>query len=242
VPNKPKVATQRNRRAKLEELRKQQRAAERRKTLVFVGIASVIALAIVVAAAIPIYNEWRNDPARRSISSFGVSMAAAQCDNEQAEPATGTGDHVGPGTDKANITKVEYATVPPTFGKHFPVPAPFTRKFYTVSDRPPMEQLVHNLEHGYNVVWYDDTIKGEQLDDLRALSEKIGNDTDGNPYFIISAWDKAYGNFPQGKHVGMSHWGAKQGIRQLCGQASGAAIDRFVKAHPKSDSPEPNAA
>jgi len=242
VPNKPKVATQKNRRAKLEEVRRQQRAAERRKTLVFVSIASVIALAIVAAAAIPLYNEWRNDPSRRSFSSFGVALASAQCDAEQTEAASGTNDHVGPGTERADVTKVDYKTVPPSFGQHFANPAPFTRKFYTVDDRLPMEQLVHNLEHGYNVVWYDETIQGEQLDDLRALSEKIGNDEGGSPHFIVAAWDTAYGAFPEGKHIGMSHWGASQGIRQMCGQLSGEAIERFVKAHPKSDSPEPNAA
>jgi Protein of unknown function (DUF3105) len=242
VANRPKVATQKNRRAKIEEVRRQQRAAERRKTLIFVGVAAVIALAIVAAAAWPLYSEWRDDPSRQSVSDFGVALASAQCDTEQTAPASGTNEHVGPGTEKPDATKVNYPTVPPAFGQHFAQPAPFTRKFYTASDRPPMEQLVHNLEHGYNVVWYDDTVKGEQLDDLRALAEKIGNDEDGNPYFIVSAWDTAYGAFPAGKHIGMSHWGAKQGIRQMCGQVSGEAIERFVKAHPKSDSPEPNAA
>jgi hypothetical protein len=242
VPNKPKVATQKNRRAKIEELRRQQRAAERRKTLVFVGIASVIALAIVAAAAWPLYTDWRDDPSRQSISAFGVSLASAQCGAEQTDQASGTNEHVGTGTQKPNVTKVDYKTVPPAFGQHFAQPAPFARKFYTASDRPPMENLVHNLEHGYNVVWYDDTIQGDQLDDLRTVAEKIGNDKDGNPYFIASAWDTAYGAFPAGKHIGMSHWGTKLGTRQLCGQFSGEAIERFAKAHPKSDSPEPNAA
>lgn len=240
MPNKPKVATQKNRRAKLEEVRRQQRAAERRKTMVFVSIAAVIALAIVGAAAVPLYNEWRDDPSRRSYSEFGVALASAQCDAEQTGPVSGTNVHVGPGTDRADVTKVDYDTVPPVSGEHFAAPAPFTRKFYTTSDRPPMEQLVHNLEHGYNVVWYDDTIQGGQLDDLRALAEKVGNDDDGNPYFVLSAWDPAYGQFPAGKHLGMSHWGANQGFRQMCGQFSGEAIERFVKAHPKSDSTEPN--
>jgi thymidylate synthase len=241
VPNKPKVATQKNRRAKLEEVRRQQRAAERRKTLVFVGVAAVIALGIVAAAAIPLYNEWRNDPANKSISDFGVALASAQCGSEETAPASGTNEHVGPGTQQPDVTKVKYKTVPPAFGQHYATPAPFTRKFYTATDRPPMEQLVHNLEHGYNVVWYDETITGEQLDDLRTLSEKIGNDDDTS-HFIVSAWDPAYGAFPKDKHIGMSHWGAKQGIRQLCSQVSGEAIERFVKAHPKSDSPEPGAA
>ena len=39
-------------------------------------------------------------------------------------------------------------TVPPSFGPHRPIPAPFERRFYTAQDRPEIETLVHNLEHG----------------------------------------------------------------------------------------------
>jgi hypothetical protein len=58
----------------------------------------------------------------------------------------------------------------------------------------------------------------------------------------VSRWDEAYGTFPEGKHVALSHWGAEQGHRQLCGQVSGEVVNRFIERFPASDSPEPNAA
>ena len=43
---------------------------------------------------------------------------------------------------------------PPDSGSHYANPAPFTKHFYAEADRPAVETLVHNLEHGYTVVWY----------------------------------------------------------------------------------------
>ena len=73
-----------------------------------------------------------------------------------------------------------------------------------------MEQLVHNLEHGYTIVWYDDTIKGDQLDELKDIAASARTEDAVGPTgkFIVSAWDDAYGDFPSGKHIGISHWGA----------------------------------
>ena len=60
--------------------------------------------------------------------------------------------------------------------------------------------------------------------------------------FIVSAWDTAYGTFPAGKNIGMSHWGATTAHRQLCGAVSGEAIKKFVTSYPYSDAPEPQGA
>jgi hypothetical protein len=230
------------RRAKVEEMRRQQAAKERRKTAIFVGISIVLGLGLIGAAATPAILKSINDPAKKAVSSFGVSASAASCDAPTTDVATGTGDHVGPGTNKPNVSSVKYSTVPPSSGQHFPVPLPLERKFYSAQDRPKMENLVHNLEHGYTVVWYDDTVKGDQLKALQDLADKIGGAANTRK-FIVSAWDPAYGAFPAGKHVGLSHWsGNKQGHRQLCGQVSGKVIDEFVKKYPSTDAPEPNGA
>jgi Protein of unknown function (DUF3105) len=241
VATKSNKTQVKDRKARVEEMRRQQKAQERRKNVLFIGIAGVVAVAIILAAGIPTFLNYLNDPARQEASSFGVSAAAASCDAVVSEEGSGVGTHVGPGTDSPDTTRVEYATVPPTSGQHYAFPAAFSRKFYTADDRPPMEQLVHNLEHGYTVVWYDDTIEGEQLDVLKDLSKKISS-LDGSEKFIVSAWDASYGDFPEGKHVALSHWGAEQGHRQLCGEVSGEAIEAFVTTYPSTDSPEPNGA
>ena len=139
------------------------------------------------------------------------------------------------------MARVAYATVPPTFGEHYPNPAPFGRIFYSERDRPAMEVLVHNLEHGYTVVWYDSTVTGAQLTALESLSQRLTLDA-GKEKLIVSAWDPSYGTFPAGKHIAFGHWTAKQGVRQLCGQVSGEALQTFMNNHPSTDAPEPNGA
>ncbi len=49
------------------------------------------------------------------------------------------------------------------------------RKLYTKEDRPPLGRLVHNQEHGYTILWYDETIAGDadEMDTLRGLAGKF---------------------------------------------------------------------
>ena len=230
----------RDRRAKVEEMRRAEQARERRKSMLFIALAVVVGLALIAAAAVPAYLKSRNDPAKKSLASFGVPASAADCAKVQTTKATNSTElrnHVEDGT------KETYKTVPPSYGAHWGAPAFPAREFYTAGDRPEMEQLVHNMEHGYTVVWYDDTIKGAALDDLTDISASAREKDPVNPgnKFIVSAWDDAYGKLPAGKHVAMSHWGAQDSHIRLCGAVSGAVVNDFIKAFPASDSPEGNA-
>ena len=140
-------------------------------------------------------------------------------------------------------TVEKYESVPPSYGPHWGTPVFPARTFYSDRDRPQMEQLVHNLEHGYTILWYDATIKGKQLDTLEDLAQSASNSDMAGPgnKFIVSAWDDSYGKFPSGKHLGMSHWGAQASAIQLCGKVSGDAVQKFMTQFPASDAPEPNA-
>jgi len=233
VGNKSK---QQDRRARVEEMRRQQKAAERRKSVLLIGTAAVIALAII---AVPVYMEFdrrRNDPTNKAIDSFGVAAAQASCDPVTDDPATGESDHVSEGT------RITYTTVPPSSGRHYPVPASIgSRGFYTAEDRPRVEQLVHNLEHGYTVLWYSPSLPDEQKTQLRDLAARLTSEAKYRK-FIASAWDESYGKFPAGKAIALSHWTRGEGHRQFCGQLSGAAVKTFMDTHPASDSVEPNAA
>ena len=241
MANKTKQAD-RDRRAKIEAMRKAEQAKERRKSMLFILVAAVVGIGLVAAAAVPAYLDRRNDPANKDLASFGVSAASAGC--SAVQPSKGTNNeadrkHVEDGTTE------DYATVPPSYGPHWSAPVFPAREFYTARDRPQMEQLVHNLEHGYTILWYDDTIKGAQLDELKSIAASARADEDAvgpNGKFVVSAWDDAYGDFPAGKHLGMSHWGAADSFTQVCGKVSGAAVQKFIEDHPASDSPEPNAA
>jgi hypothetical protein len=240
VANKPKVQD-RDRRVKIEAMRKAEQAKERRKSMIFVFVAIVVGVGLIGAVAVPSYLAKRNDPANKSVTSFGVALAAASCSSVQTSKGTNTTalrTHVKDGTIE------KYATVPPSYGPHWATPIYPSREFYTVRDRPQMERLVHNLEHGYTLVWYDSTIKGDALQQLKDLATSARNSKQAGPgqKFIVSPWDDAYGAFPAGKHIGMSHWGAKDSHVQLCGKVSGAAVQDFMTNYPSTDAPEPNVA
>jgi hypothetical protein len=226
-----------SRRVKIDELRAQQKATERKRSMIFVGIAIVVGLGLIAAAAIPLIRQ--NQDRTRDIASFGVSAADAGCGEIFDDPAEGVGDHVGPGTDTPDTTRVEYTTQPPSSGQHFIEPLTFDRHFYSRSDIPVLENLVHNLEHGYTIVWYDDQVSDEDVDALESLADRMAVDV---PKFIVTAWDSEdRGDFPEGD-IAISHWTDGTGHRQYCSRASGEAIQDFVTQFPSSDSPEPNAA
>jgi hypothetical protein len=233
---KKKQNAAKDRRDTIEALRREQKRKERRKTLVFVGIAGALGLGLVAAAAVPAVLDRANDPARQELAAFGVSTASASCDPVQDVKVHGQSEHVDVGTD------IDYDSAPPVSGKHYAQPAPFSRKFYTPADRPPVEQLVHNLEHGYAIVWYDSALKGDDVKALEDLSQRGPKEKETGGKFIVAPWSESDGGaFPQGKHIALTRWGAQAGWKQYCGQLSGEAVRDFVKAHPYTDSPEPNA-
>jgi len=237
--------SEKSRKETLEAMRREQRAAERRKTLLFVGIAAVVAIALVGVATFGFLREKANDPASKALSTFGVSAADASCDAIVDDKATGSSVHVGPGTDQPDKTTVKYATVPPTSGEHFNQPDISGRNFYTSEDAPPVEQLVHNLEHGYNVLWYDDTVGADQRDVLEDLATRTAAMDETAGKVKVVPWDTSRGEFPEGKHVAFSHWSGgdtQMGHRQVCGSLSGEAFESFIKKYPRTDAPEPNGA
>ena len=225
-----------SRRVKVDELRAQQKAAERKRSLIFVGIAVVVGLGLIAAAAIPIIQ--RNMEADKALAEFGVSAADAGCGEVQDDAAEGVGDHVGPGTEFPGTTRVEYTTSPPSSGQHFAQTAGFDRHFYGRSDIPILEELVHNLEHGYTIVWFDEEVSDDDVATLEALADRVSADV---PKFIVSAWDSDdRGAFPEG-HIAIAHWTDGTGHRMYCERPSGEVIDDFMTQFPYTDSPEPNA-
>jgi len=230
-----------DRRERLEAVQREQKAAQRKRN-VTTAVVGVAAGALIIGGTLfAISNQQKNKPENRSASRYGVSASAAACDGVLESPSSSSGNHVGPGTNTPKETHVNYSTIPPTGGPHFPVWLESSINFYSVADKPKVENLVHNLEHGYTVVWYLPTLPADQVSALKGLSATIAAKLPGNK-FIVAPWDTTRGDFPAGKTVAISHWGTKHGYRQFCGQVSGEAIQQFVDAHPSTDSPEPNAA
>jgi hypothetical protein len=237
VGNSPKPKQGATRREAVEAMRRQQSQADRRRTVLMVVVAVVVGLGIVAATAVPAIVKAANDPKKKDVASFGVAAAEAGCSAPVSKTATGAGEHVDPGTH------VDYAESPPAFGKHDGQYITDPRHFYATRDVPPVEKLVHSLEHGYTIVWYDATVKGAQLEALQGLATRMPEEKNPGRWFMVAPWTaqdaSSRGAFPAGKHVAITHWGAKQGTWQYCAKPSGEAVEKFVAAHPYTDAPEP---
>jgi hypothetical protein len=236
---------ERDRRAVVEQMRRDQQRAERRRTIVVISACVAVALVIVALAAIPLIRQQKVQAG--ALTTIGASESAAGCQELVKKDATGQQEH------KPEGSTINYPDSPPAFGPHYPTPAPFARKFYTADDRPKLETLVHNLEHGYTLLWYDETVakNDTELDQVKAIASKFEGDklTDK---FIALPWRPEDGKaFPDGTHIALTHWSVgggkpgatakQQGIWQYCGKPSGAVVSTFMKDYPYTDSPEPQA-
>ena len=236
------------RKAKIAQMQREAKAAERRRTLTVVAAVATVVVLMAGAVTYAIVTDKNRVPGG-ALTSLGVSPAAAACDPVTTDAPNGSGEHVGPGTSKPNETRVKYTTVPPSSGPHYVSPEYPNREFYTVADRPRIETLVHNLEHGYTLLWYDSTTTAQQLATLKAITAKANATTAARNKFIVSAWDNSYGSFPAGKHFALSHWSGEPGAaatkqaghRQLCANVSGAVVNSFITAYPLTSAPEAGA-
>jgi hypothetical protein len=156
-----------DRRAVVEQLRKEQQRAEKRRTSIIIVACAVVALAIIAVPAWQLFQQ--EQAAAGDLDTLGVAAGQAGCQDVVTKSAEGMNDHREEGS------AIVYPDAPPAFGPHYNVTAGFARKFYSTSDRPDLPYLVHNLEHGYNIVWYDETIADDrdQLAAVRAIASKF---------------------------------------------------------------------
>jgi hypothetical protein len=231
----PKDSTRRNdtrrmnkdRRARLEELRKQQRAAERRKNFLFAGAAILIALGLIAAAVIPAYL---NDQAKAAKKKTGYQASptkaekAAGCLGVHNDPLSPAAQHLTTSIDyskeKFGDTRGGTPAIPPTGGKHNPNTLNDQQRFYPLAQQPRPERAVHELEHGYVVVWYDSKLPADQVAKLQGLA------TQGNlDHLLVVGWWQ--GDLPLGKHVVLTSWGRTD----RCATVSDSVVSSFYQAH-----------
>ncbi len=92
---------------------------------------------------------------------------------------------------------------------------------------------MHNLEHGYTLLWYDGTVAVEQdeLAAVKAIAAKFSGEAPSK--FIAAPWTSKDGKaFPAGTHVALTHWSAgkdpadkkQKGVWEYCGKPSGAVV------------------
>lgn len=233
------------RRALAEQMRTEQARKERFRSLSILGVCVLIVAGLIGSAVFVAVKDSRDKEAakKRDLASIGADAAAAACDPIASKPLTAQGIH-----DDQSAT-ISYDAAPPAAGNHRSSPAPFARFFYDAKERPQVETLVHNLEHGYVIAWYDETVAANkaQLDELKAIAEKYNLN---NQRFIVAPWTGADGAaFPEGKHVAYTRWSADEaspgdfskqaGNTQYCGSVSGKVAEDFFNKWPNEQSPEP---
>ena len=229
------------RRAIAEKLRKEQQRKERRRGLLILGGSIVLVVGLLAAALVPYIKDQREESKAQGtpLAQLGATVSSAACDPVEKEKATGNNDHVPP------PTKIPYPQAPPASGPHWGnfLQGSEIRSFYSSEDRPELERLVHSLEHGHTILWYDATVKPgtDAYKSVQAIAGKFG-ETDK---FMAAPWTSKDGKgFPEGKHVALTHWTGsedQQGITQYCAAPSGSVLADFMKDYPASDAPEPNA-
>ncbi|MEO7421214.1 MAG: DUF3105 domain-containing protein, partial [Ornithinibacter sp.] len=226
-----------NRRAIAEQMRKEQARKERRRSVLILGGSVVVVLGLLAAAVIPYVKNVREErkAAGTPLADFGVSASAAKCSPVTKKKATGNNNHLDVNQ------KIPYPDAPPASGPHWGnfLQGSELRPFYTTSDRPPVERLVHSLEHGHTILWYDDTVTqgSKSYQDLKTIADKLGTDA----YFMVAPWTASDGaQFPSGKHLALTHWTGprnQEGVTQYCAAASGSAVESFTKDYPASNAP-----
>lgn len=236
-----------DRRQVIDDIRRKQKSAEKRQGMAIVGVCIAVALIIVGVAA---YNPVKTAIQKARYSGTPLDEIGAKadvCKKVETKVATGSGEHVPTGT------QVTYDDAPPAFGSHWNeagiAPDPAANRFYTADGRPELESLVHNLEHGYSILWYDETAADDtsEVAAIKAIAATLDeNDSNGRLKFKAVPWTKKDGKaFPKGQHIAFTHWTQdattqeQLGVWQYCSEVSGAALEKFMLDYPFTNSPEP---
>jgi hypothetical protein len=112
------------------------------------------------------------------------AVGAQQPDDGQTHVAQGT-DCRAPGAS-GECGADPYSSLPAASGPHWNGPAN-----WGVYTTPQIEtQLIHNLEHGGVVIWYDpDALDADQVDELsRYVTTQVSSGISGRFKFVLSPW------------------------------------------------------
>jgi hypothetical protein len=224
----------RDRRQRLEELRKQQRAAERRKNFLFAGSAIAIALVLIGAAVIPAYLHDRAEGKKDDVGYQAkptTAEKAAGCLGVHNDPNAKGADHVE--------TEIDYRTkqygdtaggtdpIPPSGGPHNSIPLPDSPRFFSIDSGARAERAVHDLEHGYVVGWYDSKLPDSEVEKLKTL----GTDPALQRLLIVPWLD---GDLPADKHFVLTSWARTD----RCESVSEDVVKAYYADHVNTLAPE----
>jgi uncharacterized protein DUF3105 len=158
-----------------EERERRAREERQRKRMVGFGAAGLLVVAVIVALVVVAAGGGggASGEATSELLPDGGSVPEQQ-EFDLAAAARGAGCQLKStrATDRTHTrsleTRVNYPTNPPTSGRHYAFPA--DDGAYT--EAPQDEELVHTLEHGRVVVWFNPRLSEDERADLKALFDE----------------------------------------------------------------------
>ena len=227
--------------ARRQRLELQRRMAKsRRNRRISIGVVIVL-VAIVAGYALTRPNEARADP-QELLATVDQARETAGC-----EAVEDVGPYQPKSQDRSHIVAQlplsSYASVPPASGPHNAIP--YGAGVY--STPPPIDRVIHSLEHGAAVVWYAPDASGKELDRLRAFydGEDVGNRVIVAPYDYPD--QGAAGSLPAGTRMALVAWHKMQtcasvNLAAAFGFTSSYAAPTFGDRPYRGDAPEAGAA
>ncbi|MFI9241451.1 DUF3105 domain-containing protein [Streptomyces sp. NPDC053086] len=208
------------RKARIEEMRRSERAKERRNRILVIAASVVVVAGLVVGGVVLVNSQTDED----------------KKDTAASDDGKGSGDSGGFTTGKDGVktwsgklsrthvtAKVSYPMHPPVGGNHNPVWLNCNGDVYTepVQD----ENAVHALEHG--AVWVTYTGKAQKAD-VDALAAKVKK----TPYSLMSPYEN------QDAPLILSAWGHQVAVKS----AKDPEVDKFFATYVQGrQTPEPGA-
>jgi hypothetical protein len=176
-----------DRQKRIDDIKRKQKRADARQGMVIIAVAVTIALGIVGAGFwFSIGKTWvhRATISAESLSDLGSGPEV--CGEVELSPQEGN-QHLDQGV------QARYTVAPPATGDHWNVariaPAPIAKRFYSERDRPELEALVHNSEHGYTMLWYDDTVSNRDVAVIQTMADFLSaSDTNFRYKFKAVPW------------------------------------------------------
>lgn len=182
-----------------------------RRTVLWVALAVVGVMAVLTVIGAVADNEDGGTPTPAGSEEAGCLAV------EKTTPTPPGGKH--------RTGVIEYADAPPHSGEHSPNTLRTIKRFYTPEDNPPVEQAVHDLEHGLVVAWYDASLPAADVAALKELAPDLGR-------FVAVPWTRS--TFDGDRHFVLTAWG----VRQRCAAVSADHVRDFVKEYADTDAPE----
>jgi hypothetical protein len=185
-PVQAKKRAAKEQRARLDELKRRQRAAERRRTAV--TIAAGLAVGALLIAAVT-FLRW--NPTRAGyVANASKAAKKAGCTGVRNDRARDR---------QAVSAPVTYRDSPPSSGRYNPDPLPETPAFLDRTIKTPRltERAVANLARGFVIGWYDSSLPAAEVAKLKTAATATsrflavpwtGKALPGGRPFVLTAW------------------------------------------------------